>query len=117
VELLVNRPQGGRFDHFVEPVVAHGFLLCDPSHRFSQLLAAREIDEANGEDLALVLESSRGDRAATAEAESLVWIPGLEEVLVCLPLSKSADEDRDEHASPPQDRATEDCRRRPGAPP
>lgn len=71
VELLVDRPHGGRLDHLVEPLVAHRLLGCDPRHRLPELLATREIDEGDGKDLALVLEAPRGDRAAPAEPEPL----------------------------------------------
>jgi hypothetical protein len=51
----------------------------------------------HGEDLPLVVEPSRDDRAAAAEPEPPVRIPGLGEVLVGLPGAQPANEHCDEH--------------------
>src|SRR5262245_38022075 len=97
VELLVEPAQGGRLDHLVDPLVADRLLLGEPRHRLAELLASLKVDEADREDLTLVLDAPRGYRAAAAEAETLVRIPGVEEVLVGLPLSQPADQHRYEH--------------------
>jgi len=56
--------------------VAHGLLIGEPAHRLGELLATLEVDEADREQLPLVVEALTGDRTAAIDAESLVRVPG-----------------------------------------
>src|SRR5689334_14306342 len=78
--------------------MADRLLRAYPLQRLADRLARGQVEESEGEDLALVIEVAGEQRAAALEPEPRVGIPGRNEVLVALALAQPPDQDGDEHA-------------------